>query len=371
MPTSDKTFMEGAIVMARRTLGQTWPNPSVGAIVVCSGNPSEVIARGWTMPGGRPHGERVALEKATERAKGATLYVTLEPCAHHGETPPCTDAIIEAGISRVVCSAHDPDPRVAGAGIAKLRDTGIEVIEDVLAEEGARISLGHALRVTKNRPLVQLKLAAGSDGFIPKGDGAPVWVTGEEARAHGHLLRARADAILAGRGSVAADDPTLTCRLPGMGDRSPVRVVLDSHLRLPGDTKLIASMTEAPLWVFCSEDAGEEAAAKLEDAGAKVIKVAQTRDGGLNPSAVLTGLAERGITRLLIEGGPRVAGSFWNANLVDEVYVYQGPEPVGPTGLKALSAVGLDVIETSPSFTLGETRTLGRDRLSIYYRHDV
>ncbi len=357
--------------MARRALGLTWPNPAVGAVVVRPGNPPEVIARGWTMPGGRPHGERVALEKAGEEARGCTLYVTLEPCAHHGKTPPCTDAIIEAGISRVVCSAHDPDPRVAGAGITKLREAGIEVIEHVLAEEGTRISLGHALRVTKKRPLVQLKMAVGSDGLIPKGDGAPEWVTGEEARAHGHLLRARCDAILVGRGTVTADNPVLTCRLPGMSGRSPVRVVLDSQLRVPGDAKLIATVPEAPLWMFCSEDAGEEAAARLDDAGAQVIKVAQIKDGGLDPSAVLAELAQRGITRLLIEGGPRVSGSFWNANLIDEVYVYRGPEPVGPNGLKALSETSLDALESSPSFTLEETRTRGSDSLTLYRRHDV
>ncbi len=357
--------------MARRTLGQTWPNPSVGAVIVRPGYPATVIARGWTMAGGRPHAERVALEKAGERAKGCTLYVTLEPCAHHGKTPPCTDAIIEAGISRVVSSAHDPDPRVAGAGVSKLREAGIEVTERVLVDEGNRISRGHALRVTQNRPMVQLKLAVGSDGLIPQGEGEPVWVTGDEARAHGHLLRARCDAILVGRGTVEADDPILTCRLPGMGERSPVRVVLDSQLKLPGDAKLLASMNEAPLWVFCSEDTSKEASSHLADAGVEVVRVAPAQFGGLAPSALLGVFAERGITRVLIEGGPLVAGSFWREKLVDEVYAYQGPEPAGASGLKALSAVGIDAIETSPSFTLDETRSLGRDNLSIYRRNDV
>ena len=357
--------------MARRTLGQTWPNPSVGAVIVRPGDSAIVIARGWTMAGGRPHAERVALEKAGEMARGCTLYVTLEPCAHHGKSPPCTDAIMEAGISRLVCSAHDPDPRVAGAGTTKLREAGIEVMEGVLVDEGERISHGHALRVTQSRPMVQLKLAVGSDGLIPQGDGEPVWVTGHEARAHGHLLRARSDAILVGRGTVEADDPTLSCRLPGMGERSPVRVVLDSQLKLPGDAKLLASMNEAPLWVFCSGDASKEAETRLLDAGAQVQRVAAAVSGGLDPKALLSVLAERGITRVLVEGGPGVAGSFWRAKLVDEVYVYQGPEPAGASGLKALSAVGIDAIETSPSFTLDETRSLGRDTLSIYRRNDV
>jgi len=357
--------------MARRALGQTWPNPAVGAVIVRPGNPPEVIARGSTMPGGRPHAERVALEKAGEKARGCTLYVTLEPCAHHGQTPPCTDAIIEAGISRVVCSAHDPDTRVAGAGIAKLRDAGIEVVENVLEEDGLRIAQGHALRVTKNRPLVQLKLAVGSDGLIPQGSGAPVWVTGEEARAHGHLLRARCDTILVGRGTVEADNPTLTCRLSGMGERSPVRVVLDSRLSLAGDAKLITSMHEAPLWVFCSQDASEENENQLGETDVQIIRLPSAQDGRAVPEAVLSALAGRGITRLLIEGGPRVAGSFWNANMIDEVYIYQASEPVGPTGLKALSAAGIDAIRTSPSFTLAETRALGRDSLSVHHRHGV
>lgn len=357
--------------MARRTLGQTWPNPSVGAVIVRPGDPATVIARGWTMAGGRPHAERVALEKAGESARRCTLYVTLEPCAHHGKTPPCTDAIIAAGISRLVCSAHDPDPRVAGAGISKLREAGIEVTEGVLVNEDNRISRGHALRVTQSRPMVQLKLAVGSDGLVPQGEGEPVWITGDEARAHGHLLRARSDAILVGRGTLEADNPTLTCRLPGMGDRSPVRVVLDSQLKLPGGAKLLTSMNEAPLWVFCAEDASKEAESRLVDAEVQVQRVAPVESGGLDPDALLLALAERGITRLLIEGGPRVSGSFWRAKLVDEIYIYQGPEPAGASGLKALSAVGIDAIGTSPSFTLDETRSLGRDNLSIYRRNDV
>jgi diaminohydroxyphosphoribosylaminopyrimidine deaminase/5-amino-6-(5-phosphoribosylamino)uracil reductase len=357
--------------MALRSLGQTWPNPSVGAVVVSSGNSPEVIARGRTMPGGRPHAERMALEKAGPLAKGATLYVTLEPCSHHGQTPPCTDAIIEAGISKVVCSAHDPDTRVTGAGVTKLRDAGIEVKEGVLEEEGTQIALGHILRVSSNRPLVQLKFAVGSDGLIPQGSGSPVWATGEEARAHGHLLRARCDAILVGSGTVSADDPELTCRLPGLSDRSPVRVALDSQLKIPSDAKLFSGIKSIPLWLLCSEEASKDNEYRLEDAGAQVEKVAQAREGGLDPEAVLSTLAKRGITRLLIEGGPRVAESFWNAELVDEVYVYRGTEPIGLTGLKALSTYGLAEIENSTRFKCEETRSLGNDSLSFYQRHDL
>ncbi|MFQ5625442.1 MAG: bifunctional diaminohydroxyphosphoribosylaminopyrimidine deaminase/5-amino-6-(5-phosphoribosylamino)uracil reductase RibD [Methyloligellaceae bacterium] len=371
MSTSDETFMQGALALARRALGQTWPNPAVGAVLVRTGNREEIVSRGWTMPGGRPHAERIALDKAGANAKGCTLYVTLEPCAHHGKTPPCVDALVEAGIARVVCCAVDPDPRVSGKGFARLREAGIEVHEGVLAAEGQRVLLGHRLRVTQNRPLVQLKLAVGAGGLIPTGDGAPVWATGEEARAHGHLLRARADAILVGRGTVAADDPALTCRLPGMEGRSPVRIVLDSKLTLPDKTKLLATLNDAPLWVFCSEDVDEKRVKALAGKGAQVITVPRDAQGDIDPHAVLAALAERGITRVLIEGGPRISQSFWSANLVDEIYVYQGAEPVGAGGLKALAKGGLEAVQKAPSFTIRSARKLGRDTLTLYHRSDA
>ena len=370
MSSSDETFMQGALVLARRGLGQAWPNPAVGAIVVRPGDRGEIISRGWTKPGGRPHAERVALDKAGGRAQGCTLYVTLEPCAHHGQTPPCTEAIIKAGIARMVCSAADPDPRVSGKGLAQLRAAGIEIAEGVLATEGQQLSLGHRLRVTQHRPLVQLKIAVGADGLIAEGDGAPVWTTGEQARAHGHLLRARADAILVGRGTVAADDPALTCRLPGMAERSPVRIVLDSNLSLPEKTKLMATLNDAPLWVCCSEAVEEKNVHTLMDKGAQVIQVASASQGGLDPLAVLTALAERGITRLLIEGGPHISQSFWSANLVDEVYVYQGPEPVGAGGLDALARDGLKAVQNAASFAASPVRKLGGDTLRVYHRTD-
>ena len=371
MSTSDETFMQGALTLARRALGQTWPNPAVGAVVVRPGNPAEIVSRGWTMPGGRPHAERVALDAAGASAKGCTLYVTLEPCAHHGKTPPCADAVVEAGIARVVCCTADPDPRVSGKGLAQLRMAGIEVVEGVLAAEGQHVSLGHYLRVTQKRPLVQLKIAVGADGLIPRGDGAPVWATGEEARAHGHLLRARADAILVGRGTVAADDPTLTCRLPDIKGRSPVRIVLDSNLMLPDKTKLMATLNEAPLWVFCSEDVDESRVKAFTDKGAQVIATASDAQGGLDPHAVLAALAGRGITRLLIEGGPHVSQSFLSANLVDEIYVYQAAEPVGARGLKALAKGGLEAVQKAPSFAIRSARKLGRDTLTLYHRGDA
>ena len=212
--------------LAERGLGSTAPNPAVGAVVV---EPSTgiVLGRGWTQPGGRPHAEPEALARAGARAAGATLYVTLEPCSHFGKTPPCVDTIIAAGVKRVVCGIEDPDPRVAGRGIARLRDAGIEVVRGVLRERCHSITLGHILRVTERRPFVQLKMAVDAEGNVPRGGGGqPTWVTGALSRARGHLLRARADAILIGHGTLIDDNPELTCRLPGLAARSPVRVVL-------------------------------------------------------------------------------------------------------------------------------------------------
>jgi len=362
--------MRAAFVQARRALGQCSPNPAVGAVIVRQDETQDVvIATGHTMPGGRPHAERKALDQAGKGAEGATLYVTLEPCAHHGKTPPCVDAIIKSGISRVVSSVADPDPRVAGKGVETLKRAGVETVEGCLESEGANIVRGHVLRVTQKRPLIQLKLAVGSDGLVPQGkDGAPVWITGEEARAHGHLLRARADAILVGHGTVLADNPSLTCRLPGMGDRSPVRVVLASALELPVGSKLLKDIDEIPLWVAGAESAERAAEETLTQAGAEVLRLTNSATSGLDIGELLAALAERGITRLLVEGGPRVAASFWNAGLADELYIYQGCDSAGSDGIMPFTGVGLGEIENSVHYEKEATRALGRDTLSVYRR---
>ncbi len=366
MPTTDEFFMRGALAMARRTLGRTWPNPAVGAVLVSPDDISEVISRGSTQHGGRPHAERVALELAGERAGRSTLYVTLEPCAHYGKTPPCTDAIIKAGVARVVCSAPDPDPRVSGQGFAALREAGIEVVEDVLGSQGRYLVAGHTLRVTSNRPMVQLKLAVGSDGLIPSGEGTPVWVTGQQARAHGHLLRARADAILVGRGTLEADNPTLTCRLPGMKAHSPVRILLDSNLCLPEEANLMQSLSQAPLWVIAAREAPTHKSQRLEELGVETFRVSENDQYGLSPKAVLETLAGQGITRLLIEGGPAVSGSFWNSGLVDEIYLYQGTQPAGGSGLAALGNRGVEDITHSSDYKVADQLNLDTDLLTIY-----
>src|SRR5213595_3093226 len=240
---ADQRFMQLALALGRRGLGRTWPNPAVGAVVVKNG---VIIGRGWTQPGGRPHAEPEALKRAGEAARGATLYVTLEPCSHIGKSPPCADAIIAAGIARVVSAIEDPNPEVAGQGHAKLRAAGITVDIGLGAAEAARDHAGHFRRVRDRRPHVILKLAVTSDGKIGAAGRKPVAISGEAAKARVHLLRAQCDAILVGIGTVQSDDPLLSCRLPGMAAQSPVRVVLDRALRISGTSKLVHSARETP-----------------------------------------------------------------------------------------------------------------------------
>src|SRR5216110_883341 len=292
-PSDDARFMQLALALGRRGLGRTWSNPAVGAVVVKDG---VIVGRGWTQPGGRPHAEVEALSQAGEAARGATLYVTLEPCSHVGKSPPCADAVIAAGIVRVVSAIEDPNPEVAGQGHAKLRAAGITVDVGVGAAEAAHDHAGHFRRIRDHRPHVILKLAVSADDKIGAAGHKPVAITGEAARTRVHLLRARCDAILVGIGTVLADDPVLTCRLPGMEARSPVRVVLDRSLRIPGTSRLVQSARETPLWVMTSTLSEAPAATKLGAAGAQVIRIAATTtpSPGLDPAAVLHALSEQG-----------------------------------------------------------------------------
>ena len=317
----DAHMMAIALTMARRGLGQTSPNPSVGA-VIANEAAGVVIARAVTAAGGRPHAETLAIAAAGSLARGATLYVTLEPCSHHGQTGPCADAIIAAGIKRVVVAIEDPDPRVAGRGLDKLRAAGIEVVRGLGAVEARWVTRGHIVRVTERRPFVTLKIATAADGGVPRGAvGKPQWVTGETARAHGQLLRAQADAILVGAGTVRDDDPKLTCRLPGLTSRSPVRVVLSRDLDIAADAKLIKTAGCVPVWLICGESASPSRRAALATSGAEVIGVTEVA-GKLWLPAVMEALVARGITRLLVEGGPTIWRAFADASLVDEVALY-------------------------------------------------
>jgi diaminohydroxyphosphoribosylaminopyrimidine deaminase/5-amino-6-(5-phosphoribosylamino)uracil reductase len=364
---ADQRFMALALALGRRGQGRTWPNPAVGAVVVRDG---VIVGRGWTQAGGRPHAEPEALRRAGEAARGATLYVTLEPCSHIGKSPPCADAVIAAGIARVVSAIEDPNPEVAGQGHARLRAAGITVDIGLGAAEAAHDHAEHFRRVRDKRPHVILKLAVSSDDKIGAAGRRPVAITGEAAKARVHLLRAQCDAILVGIGTVQADDPLLTCRLPGMEARSPIRVVLDRALRLSGTSRLVHSARETPLWVMTSSLAEAPAAMKLGAAGAHIMRVATTTTPppGLDLLSVLHALSEKGITKLLVEGGARVASSFVAADLVDEVWLLRGPHAVGADGVAALEALPLSVLTGSPAFKVRASEMLQNDTLTIYER---
>lgn len=370
MPTPtdelDNRMMERALANAERGLGRTAPNPSVGAVIVDPVT-GAVIAEGWTQPGGRPHAETEAIAGAGERARGATIYVTLEPCSHYGKTPPCAEAIIAAGLARAVVGILDPDPRVSGRGIRMLRAAGLDVKRGVLAERAHRITRGHILRVTERRPLVQLKMALGANGEAPRGTaGKPVWVTGPEARRHGHLLRARADAILVGTGAVTDDDPELTCRLPGMEDCSPIRVVLAGRKVPSIASKLVRTARQTPVWIIAGANADASALATLSEHGCRILPTT-TMNGRPWLPAVCETLVAEGITRLLVEGGPTVWRAFALAGLVDEIYCYRAED--GPPGGDA-DAARRDIAALGPAhaFDLAEIRPVGADGLYVFHR---
>jgi len=361
----DIAMMRIALRMARRGLGTTAPNPSVGAVIT-DPDTGEVIARGWTQPGGRPHAETEAIRRAGPRARGATLYSTLEPCSHHGKTPPCADAIIKAGIARVVAGVLDPNAVVAGQGYARLRAAGVEVTTGVCEAEARHLTLGHIRRVTSRRPFVRLKVAVDADGFVPRGTaGRPLWISSPEARARAHLLRAESDAILVGRGTVVADNPELTCRLPGLEHRSPLRVILASHLDIPVACTLIATARSRRTTVLCLHDAPEDREAALVAAGATVVRTAASSTGRLDLAAVLQHLSEAGITRVLVEGGTTVLGGFLD-RLADELVVVQSSDRLPPAvrlrpfGDRMIGDLGRLGWETA------ERHRVGPDTLTIY-----
>ncbi len=361
----DTHMMQIALGIAARGLGRTAPNPAVGAVIADEAT-GEVIARGWTAPGGRPHAETEAIARAGERVRGATMYVTLEPCSHHGATPPCADAILGAGIKRVVCAIEDPDPRVAGRGLARLRQGGVAVERGLMVEAAHWLAAGHILRVTERRPLVTAKLALDAAGDVPRGgSGKPAWVTSESSRALGHLLRARSDAILVGRRTVLDDDPMLTCRLPGLDARSPVRIVLARHLAGLERSRLAQTAREHPLWVVCGQ--GAESAA-LVATGARVIH-APLVGGELWLPAVMETLVARGITRLLLEGGPATWNALSRAHLVDEVVLFHARSSDGAelSPAAALQAIGRFI--ATDGFDIYNRRTIGGDDMLALRRH--
>ena len=351
--------MHQALALAQRGLGQVWPNPAVGAIVVDSGG--LICGRGWTQPGGRPHAETEALRRAGERARGGTLYVSLEPCNHHGKTPPCTEAIIAAGIARVVAGCTDPDERVSGSGFNRLREAGLTVEEGCLQDEARALNTGFFRRIAEERPYVTLKLATSLDGKIAIASGESQWITGDEARARAHLLRAENDAVLVGIGTVLADDPSLTCRLPGYDGRQPVRLVLDSTARMPTDAAMLDD--GPPVWLVCGQGADTTA---LEPRLDKIIGVPTDRSGRVDIAAALTLLAEEGITRIMVEGGGTVAASLLSARLVDTIVWARAGGVIGADGIGAVAPIGLEHLADMTRYRLIGQERCGPDTLDTY-----
>jgi diaminohydroxyphosphoribosylaminopyrimidine deaminase / 5-amino-6-(5-phosphoribosylamino)uracil reductase len=361
---ADQRFMSLALTLGRRGLGNAWPNPAVGAVVVKDGI---IVGRGWTQPGGRPHAEVEALRRAGEAARDATLYATLEPCSHHGKTPPCVDAIIGVGIARVVSALEDPNPKIAGQGHARLREASVEVALGVCADEARRAHAGHISRVRSDRPHVTLKLAVSADGKAGLAGRRPAAISGEAARDRVHLMRAMNDAVLTGSGTVLSDDPQLTCRLPGMEHRSPVRVVLDSALRQPPSSRLATTAARALDWTFADETASQEKERALTDLGVEVLRVPGT-NGRLDLTAVLRRLAERGITRVMVEAGPILSAAFLSADLVDEAALFRSPNALGPDAIDALEGLPLSALTQAPSLRLVSSEAVGEDRLDLFER---
>jgi diaminohydroxyphosphoribosylaminopyrimidine deaminase/5-amino-6-(5-phosphoribosylamino)uracil reductase len=361
-PADDARFMALAFTLGRRGLGNTWPNPAVGAVIV---KDNVIVGRGWTQAGGRPHAEVEALRQAKKNAQGATLYVTLEPCSHQGKSPPCAEAIIRAGIARVVSALEDPNPEVAGKGYDKLRAKGIAVDIGLDAEQARHAHAGHIMRVTKSRPHVTLKLALSADGKAGLASRKPFAITGEEARTRVFQMRAASDAILVGIGTILSDNPQLTCRLPGMEERSPVRVILDAKLTLPLSTSVVATVRDVPTWVFTSSKPSAVAEEILQQKGCKVFRVGDV-EGRLDVEEVLKVLGEQGITRLMVEGGPRVAGAVAAANLVDEMALLRGEKSIGATGIEPLEGMSIDGL-TGQLHSRGREK-LGPDTLEMFER---
>jgi len=356
---ADSDFLGLAFALAERGLGDVWPNPSVGCVIIRDGL---IVGRGWTQPSGRPHGETQALAQAKDRAKGATAFVTLEPCAHHGQTPPCAQALIDAGIVRVVISAKDPDPRVNGRGAELLQTAGV-LVEWCEQKDAIDLNSGYFSRIQRNRPMVTMKLASTLDGAIATAGGESQWITGPLARERGHLLRAQHDAVLVGINTVLADDPELTCRLPGMLSRSPVRVVLDSRLRLPLNSQLVRGSNEHLLWVMTGS---ERESKKLEEEGVDVIVTPLNDQGGIDLKLALAALAQRGITRLLIEGGSSVGTAFLSAGLIDRLAWFRTAGIMGNDGLPVFGDLQVEDLDKLLRFRRIEIETLGDDILESY-----
>ena len=362
LATADREFMTGALSLAARNLGDTWPNPSVGCVIVKNG---AVIGRGWTRSGGRPHAETAALKRAGDSAKGGDAYVTLEPCSYRGQTPPCTEALISAGIARVIVAAEDRNPKVSGAGIKQLQDAGVAVETGVCQAEAAKINAGFFLNVERNRPLFALKTATTLDGHIALSSGESKWITGEAARGAAQALRVKYDAILVGSGTVLADDPELTCRMPGYRGRPKVRIILDRRGRMPATSKLAATAKDVPTWIVTMDGTD---CAHLAAKGVDILAVAAGKSDGEFAASAAAVLAERGLTRVMIEGGAKVAAAVLGADLIDEIAWFRAGSVSGADGTAAVGPLGLSKIADMPAFKRCESLVFGGDTLDFLDR---
>jgi len=408
--------MRSALGLARRGLGSVWPNPAVGCVLV---KDEIVVGRGWTQPGGRPHAETEALARAGAAARGATAFVTLEPCSHFGKTPPCADALIAVGIARVVAALEDPDPRVAGRGLARLREAGVAVERGLCEAEAAELNAGFLQRIRLGRPLVTLKLASSLDGRIATASGESRWITGPAAREQGHLLRAMHDAILVGTETVLADDPELTCRLPGLTGRSPIRIALDRRGRIPLTARLLVTARETPTSIVTPPESGPvqlkrgagpspqpsprgrgeregpgpkgregegparslapgstppavaaDPRAALEHAGVTVLTAPLGADGQFDLSDVLSVLGAQGLTRVLVEGGGRLAAALLEAGLVDRLVWFHAPVALGGDGIPAVAPLRFDTLAAAPRFRRIAHGVIGADCVTWFSRGD-
>jgi diaminohydroxyphosphoribosylaminopyrimidine deaminase/5-amino-6-(5-phosphoribosylamino)uracil reductase len=361
----DERYMRIALGLAARGLGNTWPNPAVGCVIVHDGR---IVGRGWTKVGGRPHAETEALQQAGAAAHGATAYVTLEPCSHHGHTPPCAEALIEAGIARCVVALEDPDPRVAGKGLALLREAGIKVDDGCLANAAAELNAGFLLSREQSRPLVSLKLAVSLDGRIGTHTGDSKWITNPESRRRTHLLRAQHDAIMVGSNTALQDDPELTCRLPGLPLRPPVRIILDGRLRLSLTSRVVATARDVPTWVVTRSDADPTRRDAFRDCGVEVIGVEPDQAGFPDLVQAFAALSERGLTRILVEGGGKLAASLIRADLVDRMIWFRSPSVIGGDGLSAVAGFGVDTVAEAPRWRRVRADILADDLLETFVR---
>lgn len=360
----DRRYMALALSLGARGLGRTWPNPAVGCVLVRDGR---LVGRGWTQPGGRPHAERMALTQAGVAAKGATAYVTLEPCAHHGKTSPCADALVGAGVVRVVSAIGDSDPRVNGKGHALLRAAGLVVETGLFAARARQANLGFFLRIERQRPMLTLKLATSFDGRIATASGESQWITGPEARRLVHGQRSCHDAVMVGGGTARADDPSLTVRGLGMAYQ-PVRIVCARRLDLPLDSKLARSARQVPLWLVHGPEADPGLCAAWEKLGARLLPIAVAANRQLDPAAALAALAGQGLTRVFCEGGGSLAASLLQADLVDVLIGFTAGLALGADGRPSLGAMGLAHLHEAPRFALHNTRIIGPDVVNEWRR---